>query len=123
MCKYLKNNCFQPFRLVLGITVLLMETFGSSGLQRAIAQNVLFEPNQINCDTVDGRNPVLLPSGNMITVAEYCQSQSQRRSDAAPSVPWGNTYWMDGNVCRDRRNGVDTICLTPSSATNLRWNY
>ncbi|NEO61662.1 MAG: hypothetical protein F6J98_14970 [Moorea sp. SIO4G2] len=47
----------------------------------------------------------------------------EERQESTPNrqtTPWGTPYQLDENVCRDR--GTDTVCLTPTGATNLRWD-
>lgn len=60
-------------------------------------------------------------SNNPITPKSFVMPNNQQSLNIQkqPRPAWGLPYWLNGNLCREQ--GVDTVCLTPQEANNLRW--
>lgn len=79
-------------------------------------------PQGLDCNNIPFDAQLETPQG-IEPMSIYCQTEFNHRQQLAANnqtkTSWQRPYWSNGNVCRDR--GVETVCLTPQEAINLRW--
>jgi hypothetical protein len=110
------------FKLILA-EVFLFGAISNFILATGVQANLRLQPQQFDCRTVAFDDIVQTPQGHVFA-GTYCQTQVSNRKEELASdkqtIPWGIPYWLNDNICRNRV--ADTVCLTPSEATKLRWN-
>lgn len=85
----------------------------------------------LDCETANSSFVVITPQGAE-PVGKYCdfqeklpqvatndtfESQPSTTKPSKPVLKFGKPYFSKGSICRDR--GIDTICLSPNSASKL----
>jgi|GEM_PF-7075582 len=103
------------------LTGVFLLPLASSLLPSTAQANRIIRPEQVDCQRVPYGDLVDTAQGLML-VGQYCQQLYQQRQQLAllrSQQPWGTPYLQDGIVCRDRTG--DTVCFTPHTASNLRW--
>jgi hypothetical protein len=115
----------------LHATVVLASVVGlvlTAGLDKRVnARSLLYKPEEVNCSNPPARGVVVLPT-QTYPIADYCGIPRQsyyyppsRQRSPENSAQWGAPYREGENLCRDRRNGTDTVCVTPETANRLKW--
>ncbi|BAZ33981.1 hypothetical protein NIES4074_64950 (plasmid) [Cylindrospermum sp. NIES-4074] len=108
--------------ILLGLSINLFSTIP--------AQAQTIDSSQLDCEYVNP-NAMVITSEGTKPVSMFCDFQEKTEqkftevekpplnTQTIPRPSLGNSYELNGNVCRNQ--GIDTICLTPQGATNLRW--
>jgi hypothetical protein len=104
------------------VTAILVSVIGLSmgGLTcpSVVQAQVPEQPPAVDCGLLH-RTDIVLPRGVATNIANYCHTQVEARLEQRDQQSWSEPYLENGSICRDRN--IDTVCVTPAAAANLRW--
>lgn len=115
------SNFLDTKLLLLWLSINLFCTIPSQ------AQTI--DSSQLDCENVAPNAMVIISEGTK-HVSMFCDFQEKTEqkiqevetplnTQTIPRPSWSKPYQLDENICRDQ--GIDTVCLTPQGANNLRW--